>query len=688
MGELKPQSCTHMYIHIQRWLSHITLIQCHLTIDPDTARVPSPANARAKSGTGCRIQRRYHPRFHLHEHDFQRVTHARRSMRFHHAALLAIPLAELSVATAVPSHPDEPFRPVASRPFLSQWRRLSQRVIETIWTQPTRHEENIAKVKKISKTEEQLLPAHTLARYGGDVLLRFNISTEQEAKSLAEASDTLLLDVWEFAADWVDIRLAQELVPSLLGLLPQSLQRSHVPLLRERELAQAIFDTYPTPRDHARHIEASKANVPSPMSHDQRPVGPALHSQGAETNIFFNDYQPLSVIQPWMRLLTSLFTTHVRLVNIGTSAQGRGIQALRIGIHPTNDDDPAPPTRKTVLITAGLHAREWISTSTANYIAYTLITGFGKTASITRMLEDFDFVIVPTLNPDGYVYTWETDRLWRKNRQQTSIRFCHGMDLDHSFAFQWDGSSTAGNPCSESYAGEQAFDAVEARALANWARNETENNNVEFIGLMDLHSYSQQILYPYTFSCNDPAPGLEDLEELGYGLQKAIRRAHGHVYEVLPACEGNAVSAAGASSGNGKKAYLLPQMENRGGSGLDWFYHEMHVRWAYQLKLRDRGTYGFLLPREHIIPTGKEVVDAIMYFGSFLQASKAKNAAGGEDSENVAGDETEHDYDAVVIDAARASKDAETDAVMSEDGEAELVERPDPKARQDLRKRR
>jgi extracellular matrix protein 14 len=591
-------------------------------------------------------------------------------MRFHYAALLAVSLAELGAATAVPSHPDEALRPVTSaipqsRPFLSQWRRLSQRVIETIWTQPSKNEETVKKVKKISKTGEQLLPAHTLARYGGDVLLRFNISTEQEAKSLADASDTLLLDVWEFAADWVDIRLAQELVPSLLGLLPQSLQRSHVPLLRERELAQAIFDTYPTPRDHARHLEASKAAAPSPMSHDQRPVGPSLYPQGAETNIFFNDYQPLSVIQPWMRLLTSLFTTHVRLVNIGTSAQGRDIQGLRIGIHPTNDDDPAPPTRKTVLITAGLHAREWISTSTANYIAYTLITGF-------------DFVIVPTLNPDGYVYTWETDRLWRKNRQQTSIRFCHGMDLDHSFGFQWDGSSTAGNPCSESYAGEQAFDAAEARALANWARNETENNNVEFIGLMDLHSYSQQILYPYTFSCKDLAPGLEDLEELGYGLQKAIRRAHGHVYEVLPACEGNAV-AAGAS---GKKAYL-PQMENRGGSGLDWFYHEMHVRWAYQLKLRDRGTYGFLLPREHIIPTGKEMVDAIMYFGGFLQeayAPKTRTVSGGEDSESVT--QTED------VEVEAAATDAETDASLSEESEMVVVEHLDPKARQDLRKRR
>jgi extracellular matrix protein 14 len=602
-------------------------------------------------------------------------------MRLHRAALLAIPLVSLSLATAVP---DDTYHPVASQPqpFLSHWRRLSERLIEKIWTQTPTHEPKDSRAKKIIKVEEQLLPAHTLARYGGDVVLRFNISTADEARSLAEASDTLILDVWEFANDWVDIRLAQELVPSLLGLLPQSLQRSHVPLLRERELAQAIFETYPTPRDHALYMASSKAAAPSPVFRNQQSIGSAAHLQGAETNIFFTDYQPLSVIQPWMRLLSSLFTTHVRLISIGKTAQGRDIPALRIGVHPTNDDDPEPSTRKTVLITAGLHAREWISTSTANYIAYTLITGFGKVAGITRMLEDFDFVIIPTLNPDGYVYTWETDRLWRKNRQQTSVRFCQGMDLDHSFGFHWDGSSTAGNPCSESYAGEKAFEAVEARQLADWARNETENNSVEFIGLMDLHSYSQQILYPYSFSCNDLAPGLEDLEELGYGLQKAIRRAHGHVYEVLPACEGNAVSA-GAS---GKKSYL-PQMENRGGSGLDWFYHEMHVRWAYQLKLRDRGTYGFLLPKEHIIPTGKEMVDAIMYFAEFLQEAylmEDKTVVSKSDDDPVAQEDVQQGHE-------EESKDSESTAEnesTSSDKSSHLVEELELEARWDLRKRR
>lgn len=432
------------------------------------------------------------------------------------------------------------------------------------------------------------------------MVLRFNISTAKEAKSLAEAADTLLLDIWEFSHDWVDIRLSTDIVKPLLGLLPASLQQSHTPLLQERALAQAIYDTYPRPHnelDHPSHV-------------GERPFGPYV--QAGEGNIFFSDYQPLSVIGPWQRLMASLFDTHVRKVHIGVSYQGRDIDGLRVGVHPTNDVEAAPK-RKTVLVYGGLHAREWISTSTVNYLAYSFITGYGKIPGMTQLLEAFDFVFIPTVNPDGYVYTWENDRLWRKNRQNTSFRFCQGIDLDRNFGFEWDGATTtAGNPCSESFAGESPFEAVESKRLADWARNETEHNNVEFVGLLDLHSYSQQVLYPYTYSCDDEPPGLENLEEMAIGLAKAIRLCHGHDYEVLPACEGNVATS------QSKKQRLWPRMEASGGSALDWFYHELHVRYAYQIKLRDRGTYGFLLPKENIIPTGKELLDALLYLGSEL----------------------------------------------------------------------
>ncbi|GAM87175.1 hypothetical protein ANO11243_051960 [Dothideomycetidae sp. 11243] len=465
----------------------------------------------------------------------------------------------------------------------SPWRAISDKIIAKIW--------NLDQPGRVPGVTWDAPPLTTKSRHGEDLLLRFNISTTEEAEALADVADHMYLDVWDHTETWVDIRLAKDTLPHVLKQLPESMQHSHTALLQERELQQAIYDSYPKPRDT------------SPAAGDGV-FTPALsrhHANPSEHNIFFLDYQPLSVLEPWMRLLASLFTTHVRLVSIGTSFEGRDIPALRVGVHPTNLDEPSPP-RKTVLIVGGIHAREWISVSTVTYIAYSMITGYGKDQEITQLLEDFDWVFIPTINPDGYVYSWETDRLWRKNRQQTPLRFCFGLDLDKSFPFHWD-ASTAGNPCSEFYAGRAAMEGVEARALVDWVRNETQNNNVIFQGLLDLHSYSQQVLFPYAYSCGAVPPSLENLEELAVGLTKAIRINSGHSFIARQACEGNVA---------------VPRFESPGGSALDWFYHDVGVRYAYQVKLRDRGAYGFLLPKEHIVPSGREMLEAVLYFGRYV----------------------------------------------------------------------
>ena len=58
-------------------------------------------------------------------------------------------------------------------------------------------------------------PPTYLARYGGDLVLRFQMNSVEETKALTEAVNILFLDVWEFTSEWVDIRLSKDVVSTM-----------------------------------------------------------------------------------------------------------------------------------------------------------------------------------------------------------------------------------------------------------------------------------------------------------------------------------------------------------------------------------------------------------------------------------------------------------------------------------------
>lgn len=128
------------------------------------------------------------------------------------ASLSVLLLAAAPLATAAPQNqPAYPYD-VSNAPNRTPptWRRLSDAIIRRIWSLPnTQHS-----LSNDDSNAHQAATEQFVSRYGDDVVLRFRIRTADEATALAEASDILFLDVWEFNEDWADIRVAKDVVSS------------------------------------------------------------------------------------------------------------------------------------------------------------------------------------------------------------------------------------------------------------------------------------------------------------------------------------------------------------------------------------------------------------------------------------------------------------------------------------------
>lgn len=112
---------------------------------------------------------------------------------------------------------------------------------------------------------------------------------------------------------------------------------------------------------------------------------------------------------------------------IGKSIEGRDIFGLRVSSGLEFGKKPI------IFIDSGIHAREWVGHQSTLYLLHQLVTN----ETVTRELVDkVDWVIVPNANPDGYVYSFTEDRLWRKNRRVVN-ETCTGVDLNRNFGYVW-----------------------------------------------------------------------------------------------------------------------------------------------------------------------------------------------------------------------------------------------------------
>lgn len=287
-------------------------------------------------------------------------------------------------------------------------------------------------------------------------------------------------------------------------------------------------------------------------------------------------YHDLDSICKFLNDLAERYPDHVNLIEIGESYEGRKILGLKISYRTGNPG---------VFVEGGIHAREWISPAFVTYLANALLTS--KDESVRYMAEHYDWYLVPNINPDGYVYSHKSDRLWRKTRTPYG-GYCIGADPNRNWDIHWNEQGTSQDPCSNSYAGAEAFSEKEIRSYAQYLLGLTGKVQV----FISFHSFSQMILFPYAHT-SELVPNYDDLFLIGSKATEALQRRYGTKYAV-----GSIYDA------------LYPAC----GSAVDYAFSVVNISVAFVYELRPPRSvsHGFELPAQQILPTCEETLDSLV----------------------------------------------------------------------------
>ncbi|XP_038575066.1 carboxypeptidase B2 [Micropterus salmoides] len=292
---------------------------------------------------------------------------------------------------------------------------------------------------------------------------------------------------------------------------------------------------------------------------------------------FYERYHNLEDIFYWINRTQQHNPSTVKAILIGSSHEKRPLYVLKLSLNNR-------PNKKAMWIDCGIHAREWISPAFCLWFVKHSLSFYNINQDITRILDNMDVYVLPVMNPDGYEYTWTTNRMWRKNRSVSKDSSCIGVDLNRNFDANWCTEGASSDPCTEIYCGAFPESEPESRAVAEFLRSHKDSIQL----YLSIHSYSQMLLFPFSCSLQE-AENHKDLLEMVKEASQKIKRYYQNNYKY----------GAGA-----KTIYLAP-----GGSD-DWAYY-LGIKYAFTFELQDLGRYGFLLPPSHIPKACNEALIAV-----------------------------------------------------------------------------
>jgi zinc carboxypeptidase len=217
--------------------------------------------------------------------------------------------------------------------------------------------------------------------------------------------------------------------------------------------------------------------------------------------------------------------------------QGRDQVGVEISSDVARTDDQKP-----VSFLMGVHhAREWPAGELIMEMAYYLAKGFGTNDAVTELLKHTRVVIVPIINPDGFVSSRTADdpadtiddptgigapntaesagnggsfAYRRKNckGEQGPEAPCDlngGVDPNRNYGLGWGGRGASTMPNSQSYRGPGPFSEEETQSVHAFSQTH------DITSLLSMHNFASLVLRPPGRHTDGQAPDEAALKDLG-----------------------------------------------------------------------------------------------------------------------------------------------------------------------------
>ncbi|MEI7440573.1 MAG: M14 family metallopeptidase [bacterium] len=200
--------------------------------------------------------------------------------------------------------------------------------------------------------------------------------------------------------------------------------------------------------------------------------------------------------------LQNLASNHPEIASymvLGKSFEGRDQPMLRIsGVSPGQAESAKTPA---ILYQGCHHAREHLSVEVPLRFAEYLINNYASNESVKNLVDHREIFIAPIVNPDGFFFDYTngiSGKNWRKNRHPNSGGSM-GVDLNRNYGFGWGGGGASDDPNNDTYRGPSSFSEIEIQNVRDFVKSKRHRMN----SVMDFHSFSELILYPWGYQYDD-----------------------------------------------------------------------------------------------------------------------------------------------------------------------------------------